>query len=326
MARPREVPGFDCEEPFALGRGAGGRGAGRARSSSTRDGVLDIGDVERVHDMRVATRRLRAAMEVFEPCFPRKRFRKALKEVKALADALGERRDRDVEIEFLERFAERGRPATIAMRSRPWSSACARSSDRQTRSWRRSSPTKRLEQAAPPARQAGRGGRGVKARRVKKLDPATPLRRNAARIVRTRLDELRSFAETALDPRAATAQHDMRIAAKRLRYVLEIVEACFGADAVAARRAAKELQAVLGEIHDCDVMLPRAEGIESLAGPAADPPRAALPPLPRPLAGGGEQGHLGRARTRALARIAGHRSFTRSFPAGSQVFPAIREF
>jgi CHAD domain-containing protein len=104
----------------------------------------------------------------------------------------------------------------------------------------------------------------VKARRVKKLDPAKPLRRNAARIVRTRLDELRANACDALDPSAATAQHDMRIAAKRLRYVLEIVEDCFGADAVAARHAAKRLQAVLGEIHDCDVMLPRAESIESL--------------------------------------------------------------
>jgi CHAD domain-containing protein len=44
-------------------------------------------------------------MEVFETCFPRKRFRKALKEVKALADALGARRDLDVEVEFLERYA-----------------------------------------------------------------------------------------------------------------------------------------------------------------------------------------------------------------------------
>jgi len=67
--------------------------------------VLDLDDIERVHDMRVATRRLRAAMEVFEPCFPAKRWRRALKRVKALADALGERRDRDVAIEFLEGFA-----------------------------------------------------------------------------------------------------------------------------------------------------------------------------------------------------------------------------
>lgn len=70
------------------------------------EGVLDLGEVERVHDMRVATRRLRAALEVFEPCFPRKRWRKALKKVKALADALGERRDADVEIALLEGLVE----------------------------------------------------------------------------------------------------------------------------------------------------------------------------------------------------------------------------
>lgn len=70
------------------------------------DGVLDLGEVENVHDMRVATRRLRAALEVFQPCFPSKRHRKALKRVKALADALGERRDLDVEIEALQGFAE----------------------------------------------------------------------------------------------------------------------------------------------------------------------------------------------------------------------------
>jgi CHAD domain-containing protein len=104
----------------------------------------------------------------------------------------------------------------------------------------------------------------VKPRAVEGLDPAAPLRPNAARIVRTRLDELLSFAPGALEPAAAEAQHDMRIAAKRLRYVLEITGSCFGSEAKAARDAAKRLQGVLGEIHDCDVMLPRAEGIESL--------------------------------------------------------------
>lgn len=66
------------------------------------EGVLDLDDIEGVHDMRVATRRLRAALEVFETCFPRKQHRKALKRVKALADALGGRRDLDVEIELLQ--------------------------------------------------------------------------------------------------------------------------------------------------------------------------------------------------------------------------------
>lgn len=104
----------------------------------------------------------------------------------------------------------------------------------------------------------------MKARKVEGLDPAGPLRPNAAQIARVRLDEMRSFANAALEPSASVAQHDMRIAAKRLRYVLEITETCFGPEAERARRAAKELQGVLGEIHDCDVMLPRAWGIESL--------------------------------------------------------------
>jgi CHAD domain-containing protein len=98
------VPGFDCEEPFAdaAARVIEVRAAEVFEHS---EGVLEVAEIERVHDMRVATRRLRAALEVFEPCFPAKRHRKALKRIKALADALGERRDRDVAIEFLERFA-----------------------------------------------------------------------------------------------------------------------------------------------------------------------------------------------------------------------------
>jgi len=104
----------------------------------------------------------------------------------------------------------------------------------------------------------------MKARRVKGLEPGAPLRPNAARIVQTRLDELRDFAEAALAAEAATAQHDMRIAAKRLRYVLEIVEPCFGEETRAARKAAKALQTVLGELHDCDLMLSEVEGVESL--------------------------------------------------------------
>ena len=99
----------------------------------------------------------------------------------------------------------------------------------------------------------------MKARRVKKLDPAGPLGENAARLVRVRLDELVSFAPKALDRDRVKAQHDMRIAAKRLRYVLEVTGFCFGRPADTARRRARDLQDILGELHDCDVMLPRVQ-------------------------------------------------------------------
>jgi CHAD domain-containing protein len=105
VARPSDVPGLDCDEPFEL---AAARVI-EVRSAEVFEhsaGVLGIEDVEPLHDMRVATRRLRASLEVFRPCFPKKRFKAAMKPLKELADALGERRDRDVAIEFLAAFIE----------------------------------------------------------------------------------------------------------------------------------------------------------------------------------------------------------------------------
>lgn len=104
----------------------------------------------------------------------------------------------------------------------------------------------------------------MKAAKVSGLDPAAPLRPNAARIGRARVAELRALAEPALEPPASKAQHDMRIAAKRLRYLLEIVGSCFGVEARVAHDAARDLQGVLGDLHDCDVLLLRAAGIASL--------------------------------------------------------------
>jgi CHAD domain-containing protein len=76
--------------------------------------ALDLSDPEAVHDMRVATRRLRAALEIYAAAFPRKAHAALLEEVKNLADDLGARRDPDVAIDALERtrdeLAEADRP------------------------------------------------------------------------------------------------------------------------------------------------------------------------------------------------------------------------
>jgi hypothetical protein len=104
----------------------------------------------------------------------------------------------------------------------------------------------------------------VKARRVKHLHPAHPLAENAERIVSVRLEELCDFVPAVLDPSGVRELHDMRIAAKRLRYALEVMaDPCFGPYARTAAKRAKELQDLLGEIHDCDVQLPRVEALVS---------------------------------------------------------------
>jgi hypothetical protein len=96
----------------------------------------------------------------------------------------------------------------------------------------------------------------MKARPVKGIKPDGWLAENARRIVLVRLDELLSFGEDARDPAKVRELHDMRIAAKRLRYVLEIHEPLFGPAAARAARTVRDLQELLGEIHDCDEMLP----------------------------------------------------------------------
>src|SRR3954471_567368 len=105
MAKPEPVP-LAADEPFSV---AGRRIVGvRARELFAHaEGVLDTGDIERVHDMRVASRRLRAVLEVFAPCFPKGPYSGVLRDVKAIADALGERRDPDVHLAAMETLAEK---------------------------------------------------------------------------------------------------------------------------------------------------------------------------------------------------------------------------
>jgi hypothetical protein len=58
-------------------------------------------DVEAVHDMRVASRRLRSLIEVFQPCFPAPAIRRLNKAAQRVAQALGAVRDADVALENL---------------------------------------------------------------------------------------------------------------------------------------------------------------------------------------------------------------------------------
>lgn len=104
----------------------------------------------------------------------------------------------------------------------------------------------------------------MKARKVKGLDPEGTLADNAERVVDARLDELYDFVPAVLDPRRVKKLHNMRIAAKRLRYVLEVTSAtCFGPYAITATKRVRELQDLLGEIHDCDIQLPRVQQIRA---------------------------------------------------------------
>jgi hypothetical protein len=134
----------------------------------------------------------------------------------------------------------------------------------------------------------------MKARKVKGVDPDGPLADNVQRIVAVRLDELCSFMPRAADPGEVVALHDLRIAAKRLRYLLELFAPMFGEYAEKGAKKAKQLQDLVGEIHDCDVTIPRVEALRAELG---DDHAAAVPGLSELAT------HLGSRRDRLFDRF-----------------------
>ena len=110
--------------------------------------------------MRVATRRLRAVLEIYAPCFPRDEFSVVLRDVKALADALGARRDPDVQLAALAGMEERARPRRPRRAWRPSRTACA--------------PTRRAATRCSPRRWRKRGEDDLEGRLRALVAPAAP--------------------------------------------------------------------------------------------------------------------------------------------------------
>ena len=104
MAKARPIPGLTAQMRYSDAAAA----TIAVRSDELFEhaaGVLDVTQIEAVHAMRVATRRLRSVLEFYEPCLDRDQLAPILDQVCDLADALGQRRDPDVELEALAGFA-----------------------------------------------------------------------------------------------------------------------------------------------------------------------------------------------------------------------------
>src|SRR5271167_2584927 len=99
----------------------------------------------------------------------------------------------------------------------------------------------------------------AKPRPVLGIDPSRRVRPNARRILATRIDEVYQYDGLVANPANITDLHNMRIAFKRLRYLLEIFGGAFDADLEAYLDEVKAMQDLLGDIHDCDVQVPMLE-------------------------------------------------------------------
>lgn len=95
----------------------------------------------------------------------------------------------------------------------------------------------------------------AKARFHAHIRPQGAVGENIRRIIRARLTEMYIWAQYMRDERRTREQHQLRIAAKRLRYTLELFREFLPEQANDAIKDLKGLQDALGLLHDCDVLL-----------------------------------------------------------------------
>ncbi len=95
----------------------------------------------------------------------------------------------------------------------------------------------------------------AKAKPITYLDTQAPVAVNARLIARQRLAELYQWESAVDDPANIRGLHDMRIAAKRLRYTFEVFEEVLPAAGKAIVEELTRVQDELGALHDSDVMI-----------------------------------------------------------------------
>ena len=209
-------------------------------------------DIEFVHRARVATRRLRAALRMFDRCFAQKQVQRWRQAIHRVTAALGEARDRDVQIEFL--------CGTLsAMRANECFPGVARvlvslEHDRERLQRRVVKAVRRLK-AAGILREMRRAGKRILRQVGTPSDDArTPeaLARTSRHVLRW-LDKLAPAPGCPGQSGRPARHHAMRIAAKRLRYTMEICRPMYPGRLDEPVEAVKRVQTLLGEIHDCDV-------------------------------------------------------------------------
>lgn len=243
------------------------------------EGVRRNEDPECLHRMRVASRRLRSALLLLEGCVPPETLRSWRRAVRRLTRILGEARDLDVQILFLEELLgksgaagaspseENGTAPDGATKSRKdvaetLPSEALPGVERlrlrlRTRRERRQRSVLRALDRLEREGIVQRMGTVLREMLVRmelgEADRGPSLREPAFRLLSLRLEEALAFAYVVDNPADEEGHHALRVAAKRLRYSLELFAPLLGEVGDSLVKEIKVLQDRLGALHDCDV-------------------------------------------------------------------------
>jgi CHAD domain-containing protein len=216
-------------------------------------------NVEYVHQLRVATRRARAALGIFAACLPEKRGKTARKWVRHIRRAAGTARDWDVFQEMLRAWSAK-RPAA----ERPGLDLLYGYATQQ--------------RAAAQPGLASIGKEKLNSSEIlTALEEPTGHRspKRLAELARPLLDKLLADLDKALGKQSLDYQylHRVRIAGKRLRYAMEVFADCFAPPfREQMYPAVEEMQEILGAVTDSHLALLLLTELRDRlkSGPAAD--------------------------------------------------------
>ncbi len=217
-------------------------------------------DLEAIHRSRVASRRLRAVLEVFQDVFNKKKVLRWLKQVRSITRSLGAARDTDVQILFLEEQLN-SQPEPVVH----WAVKRLHLRWRQKRA--------KLQKKVLKALDAFEHSEAA-IEMATEFSPYTiypaPGSPGESRVMRSlareqiieRLNAFLSLQDCLEHPEDQVRLHAMRIAGKKLRYTIEIFSPLFSEESSGRwLTELKQIQDILGSLHDLDVwqhMLPQA--------------------------------------------------------------------
>lgn len=237
------------------------------------EGVRNAEDIEYIHRMRVASRRLRAALPLFRKCFSGKQYSRWMEEITGITRALGAARDIDVQIVFLEKTRvedeARRENGTNDPPAGPGAFEPALTYLLDELRDQRQKAQLRVVAALDGLEKSGiiREMQAVFDTRAARLPDTPPpsiaygIPTMAAFRIGSRLTAMRAYEPWVTHADAVAEHHAMRIAAKKLRYTMEVYGPVYKNGLKKSHARVKKLQEVLGDLHDCDVWI---EGVTRL--------------------------------------------------------------
>ncbi len=204
-----------------------------------------------VHQARVASRRLREAVPVLTSGVKRAKAKKALRKIRRLTKALGTVRELDVTLHVLDDLARRDTLPRLALEE-------VRAHVVTERDERRAAMLERMEQVKLPKLDRRLTAVGAALAESNSEEWRDAL---GARLLR-RAKALASAMDEAGRIYAPEHLHRVRIAAKKLRYAMELASDAGVKAAAAPVRIVKRVQDTLGTLHDLQILLTHVAAVQ----------------------------------------------------------------